>query len=406
MIKTYSLFLLLATSMACTKRSKNLPVSQPLITFDMTSLDQHRVTAPVIKNRKFIPLESHEDVIIGKIRKVLIQDQRIYVFDKVISKALFVFDIEGNFLFRVSKRGKGPGEYLYLSDFDLDEQGNIYLMNGNGLGFEIMKFDHSGKFISKRQNSLFWATAFAHPNKENLACFTRNSKKHEFRGAELAYQVLYTDTEDITGQYIPDSKFVDSDLAVKMPLYFYKSSPDNYLYASIFDYDIYQVGPKGLSKKYAFDFDSKALPEDVDAKREIVKSIQGSDKYVWLFKYIYEDDDFLTFKFTIDGSHVKFYYSKKHDDFFIKDWEAMYFEEGNAYINTLGIYQGQIVGALEAKNLIRIKEILADPDSYRYEDLKKQDTSFLDGVGDLTQTNPIIVLYEIDWSVLENKNPA
>lgn len=411
MIKTYSLFFLLATSIACTKRSNNqpdthLPDYQPFITFDITNLDQHRVTAPVIKNRKFIPLEFHEDVIIGKIRKVLIQDQRIYVFDQLISKALFVFDIEGKFLFRVSKRGKGPGEYLFLSDFDLDEQGNIYLMNGGGLGFEIMKFDHSGKFISKRQNNLFFATAFAHPDKENLAAFTRYSKNRELRSAELEYQVLYTDTEDITGQYIPDLKFVDSELAIELPLHFYKSSPGNYLYASIFDYDIYQVGTEGLLKKYAFDFGRRELPENVDAKREIVKSIKGSDKYVWHFKDIYEDDDFLTFELKIDGSRVKFYYSKKHDDFFIKDWEAMYFEEAYSFINTLGVYQGQIAGALQAKDLIKIKERLADPDSYRHEDLKKQDTSFLDGVGNLKQTNPIIVLHQIDWSILENKKPA
>jgi hypothetical protein len=60
----------------------------------------------------------------------------------VISNALFVFDINGNFLYKIKRVGKGPGEYTELNDFVL-YQDKILL-----LAFKtVLFFNTDGGFL-------------------------------------------------------------------------------------------------------------------------------------------------------------------------------------------------------------------------------------------------------------------
>lgn len=68
---------------------------------------------------KLIPLETTMECLIGEIDKVVQYRNNIYVFDSKTYKLLW-FDGSGKFLGQIGQRGKGPGEYLELSDFEVD----------------------------------------------------------------------------------------------------------------------------------------------------------------------------------------------------------------------------------------------------------------------------------------------
>ncbi|WP_162633104.1 6-bladed beta-propeller [Echinicola strongylocentroti] len=102
----------------------------------------------LVKTIRLVPLETTKKSRIGPIYKVLATDSHIYIYDKVKSGGLAVFDHEGRFIRRIPN-GKGSGELSGLYDIDFDEENN-----------QLIAYEHSflsfyspdGEFI--REESL------------------------------------------------------------------------------------------------------------------------------------------------------------------------------------------------------------------------------------------------------------
>lgn len=73
---------------------------------------------------KFIPLETTTENLIGEISQIEILDNRIFILDWFKTKAIYVFDITGEFITRIGARGTGPGEYINPMSFFLNKQEN------------------------------------------------------------------------------------------------------------------------------------------------------------------------------------------------------------------------------------------------------------------------------------------
>ncbi len=55
---------------------------------------------------------------------------RIYILDaKPRAGVVAAYDTAGHFLSMVGRRGQGPMEYIGGSDFDVDTDGNVYLLD-------------------------------------------------------------------------------------------------------------------------------------------------------------------------------------------------------------------------------------------------------------------------------------
>lgn len=65
-------------------------------------------------------------------QKIVYKDNTFYIHDWVNPRnsKLIAFDNKGNPVLSLNKRGRGPGEYLQISDFDIDENGDIWIMDG------------------------------------------------------------------------------------------------------------------------------------------------------------------------------------------------------------------------------------------------------------------------------------
>lgn len=92
---------------------------------------------------KAIPLETKKECLIGKIIKTKIYKGKMFILDEL--KSLFVFNTNGKFLYEIGKRGKGPGEYLELRDFDIDSNGNVYILDFR----RILMYKNDGTFLKK-----------------------------------------------------------------------------------------------------------------------------------------------------------------------------------------------------------------------------------------------------------------
>jgi hypothetical protein len=82
----------------------------------------------------------------GDITKVLEANGRTVVFDKETANSIFVYDRQGNFIFKTDK-GEGPTQTLLIEDFCVDEGNNQLVVLDNG-AMSIKFYDlENGTFV-------------------------------------------------------------------------------------------------------------------------------------------------------------------------------------------------------------------------------------------------------------------
>jgi len=94
---------------------------------------------------RYIPLESHPDAFM-KFVGYLKEGNDKYYINTVLE--LLCFDKTGKFLYKLEQQGRGPGEYTYLSDYDIKPEknlvavltrGKLFFYNETDTGFKLQK---------------------------------------------------------------------------------------------------------------------------------------------------------------------------------------------------------------------------------------------------------------------------
>ena len=105
-------------------------------------------TSDLFKSAHTIILETKPECIVGNVDDILVFEREFYLLDKK-GKSLFVFDMNGKFIRRIGKLGRGPGEYLYIFDFTIDPLNReIYVLDN---GEKIHKYTVEGTYIKSIQ---------------------------------------------------------------------------------------------------------------------------------------------------------------------------------------------------------------------------------------------------------------
>jgi DNA-binding beta-propeller fold protein YncE len=68
------------------------------------------------------------------------RNKRICVSD-VVEHNIAVFDLWGNFLYKIGERGSQPGQFNFPTDVDFEEKGNIFVLDA--LNYRVQVFDPS-----------------------------------------------------------------------------------------------------------------------------------------------------------------------------------------------------------------------------------------------------------------------
>lgn len=83
--------------------------------------------ASKVRDVSFVCLKSHPDAMLYGVDKIRFCDGRIYLAD-LHSHRIAVYDMKGNYLADVSQKGSGPGEFLEIRNFAVDDS-FIYVIN-------------------------------------------------------------------------------------------------------------------------------------------------------------------------------------------------------------------------------------------------------------------------------------
>ena len=292
-MKKIVLIMIICFTLSCGKNKTYKNFSNATFNIEVKECDINntRKLSDLVESIKYIPLETTEDCLIGKVSKIKYYEGKFYIYDKT-TRTVFLYNEEGKFLFKYSAFGKGPFEYIKLNDMDIDSEGNCYLLETR----KIIKLDKQLNPL-KEIKLPFGTMRFAIHNNE-IALVHLGEDEDEI-------QILSNKGKELTS-YIPFS-----DIARQSELKPFTKFESDLYYKPIHCDDIFSINSDSISLHTKIHFE-KPIPQNywIDEK-----SYTRSSTYMGNIYYYCETKAFIFFRFMYDykGDDGPFYtlYSKK-----------------------------------------------------------------------------------------------
>lgn len=126
--------------------SKKVSVDNDEQSFDLSGTFDKVLFSSVVDSVSYVEFEMTEESLIGIVGRVLFANNKYFIQD-ITSKSILVFDCSGKYLHKLSKYGQGPGEYIGMEAFCVDEEDNIYVLDTSLK--RILKYNIQGEFIEE-----------------------------------------------------------------------------------------------------------------------------------------------------------------------------------------------------------------------------------------------------------------
>lgn len=257
---------------------------------------------------RFVKLELGKESIVGRIDKVIVFENHIYVLDK-LTNTLFIFNLSGKYISKISKPGNGPEEYIQLDFFDIDFE-NRQIVLTDLMGYWILRYDLKGNYLS-RVKIPFWIEGIIPVQDKGYAVYA-NFRDNKFK-IKNEYNVFYLDSSmQISKAYFPynsaDYNNPDINFATPQTGNFYFYNTRRFFFSSYNGY-VYEVADDGLQPKYFFDFGENAFDEKYLQRKSQLPQYIDEGAFFRLAE-VMENDDFLAFTIfqpSVRISHTGFY---------------------------------------------------------------------------------------------------
>jgi hypothetical protein len=236
-------------------------------------------------------LETTDECLIGYHDKILIKNNRIYVADYTVSAAIFVFDMNGKFLFKIARKGQGPGEYSYISDIDVRNNGDVYVYNP--FQRKILIYNSVGKYLHDIYFDYLFSNFCIANNKLYISTLREKSTVY----ANLA---MYDMTNKKTQFILTDKKYLRETKVNKSMYNFYYSSNDITYYSPKFSNIIFSLDSNGI--RPAIGIKNLNIPSENVFKQWMDVNIHergekiNESNYFLENVFIYEANEYILFK--------------------------------------------------------------------------------------------------------------
>ena len=181
-VKNILITFLLLLVIGCTR--KNIDAIKPVIN------DENAITVELFYNKsnyrfgdikmsefvdsvKFIILEEIDESLINRIENIIFTQEYVIVVDRS-QGVIFFFDWDGKFVRKISRKGQGPGEYLYMQSCMIDEQQQLIIYDIQAR--KMLFYDLDGNFLRQISNFCEGALIRSIINLPNghFLCYTYN----------------------------------------------------------------------------------------------------------------------------------------------------------------------------------------------------------------------------------------
>lgn len=139
------IFLFIMAALLCSCKTRQH--TSPLTTIDVLSPagTEIKKISDIASDVRYIPLETNPDAFMRFVGNLKEGNDKFYI-NTVLE--LLCFDRTGKFLYKLAQQGRGPGEYTYLSDYDIRPEknqvvvltrGKLNFYNESDTGFVLQK---------------------------------------------------------------------------------------------------------------------------------------------------------------------------------------------------------------------------------------------------------------------------
>ncbi len=272
------------------KNKESAPAGFKRITIQDEDFRLQDTLSNYLKIEKIVRLETHPDALMGIITRIEVVDNLIFVLKQDRSQELLVFSMEGKFIRKLCRKGKGPGEATLLLNFYVDStQKQVYLTDLA----KVIRLDYEGNLISELKFD------------SGIGALVTLDENHLIISAEGKNQVLIADLNgNVVNRFMTFDPFFQSVMRFQLI-----KTGDRVLYHRFMDDTLYQVSRDTVVPCYLIDFGERALTRKqylqfpansmgdrkVDSQYMHGLGIKGNAGAVVAFYFQYDEKQFFTF---------------------------------------------------------------------------------------------------------------
>ena len=213
---------------------------------DLSNLFSERIFTKQLQN----PL----NYVIGKMGKCIVSDSLLYILDKQKERICIFSIANGNAKGSISRLGRGPQEYLKITDFDIRDS-KVFILSS--MEKSVTEYDIDGTFITKVStgNSSYQRLKAVAGNMVWLA-------NEQCGDARYDYVQMNMNNGRITRHVMPSHKY-SGEIRERAACFFEYN--DSLWVSRQYDDIIYLMDKDGLARKMQFDFggDNKVTRKDL-----------------------------------------------------------------------------------------------------------------------------------------------
>ncbi len=379
--RIFGLISLLLFSSSCSSQADNLNYSK-LKRIIVKADGQDNIT-DLVEDYKYIRLETRPECIISNIDKILYRSGKFYILDAK-AQALFVFDKDGKFISKIEKPGRGPGEYIYLMDFDIDIFGNIYLLDLNQKA--ILKYDMHGKFIEKDQRDYFIS------NIAVIDTSTLLTYQHAAVSSNVKYKLIFQENGEKVNSFLPIDKSNKINMLKPFPL---NHSGHKLLYNEDLSDTIFSVTLDSLYARYFIDFGRYSIDPSLRSNYEYFLKSDKIRIEGWRINNYFETSHYFTCTYNLNGKTWSLYYSLVDGKTFVTfcpDCDETP-QKVIGDFRAIGVCGDYFISYLKIHTIQKYKSGIANKPNRMVELIGQQNIELIQSI-DLAD-NPVLVLYKM-----------
>lgn len=249
-----------------------------VIDFDGLASADYSNLLPVLDTIDLNDAEAQSSML-SSLDKIIYSDGVFYAGDYGQGR-IVGFSSAGEPLFSISARGRGPQEYLKITDFDVDENKRIVIMDGQS--DRILTYSENGSFLNT-VSLPFDAYSFKTIESERL--LFNLAPWNEGKGAGKKLAIMTTDCEVSQTRIDYDGVF---DCEFSFQSVAFTSSNGDITFNQPIDNQIIILDTKGeISSSFQMDFGSGNVP--VEARKHIENNWEVVQASTFLTNVVYSD---------------------------------------------------------------------------------------------------------------------
>lgn len=331
----------------------------------------------------YVPLETNEESMIGRIDQIIIYQDTIYILDRHVAKSLFIFKRNGEYIGKIKAIGKGPGEYLDLGGFDIDKNKNSVVLLSS-YPKKILYYTTGGEFINENRFNINSRPANIAILGDKLFFDVMPNEK-----SDEPYVLYCTNLKGETiGKYISNIEYRKGFSRLATNGFSFFRNGDTLLYHKPFMNSIFSITESNISEKYRFESKnvySKSMIDEINGQTSVeFITTRAHSKMLHGFNYCFETS---TMSFILCSGNLppQYYIRTNMQSNFVVTPMLIDDVANLKYIDFIGTYDKYYIGSLSEKNLVDLKQKMEEG-LLKPKGIEKYDLNIAN--------NPILIFYK------------